>query len=110
MTTELKFAEGIGKPEVTRDVKVKLVSDIVGNPEDDGEGIVEFADGYGAAEGRYVLVQFADGNGVAEGGRNVLVELADAVGRPEIGREEMVELAEELGNPEEAGGEPELAR
>ncbi|KAI4197370.1 MAG: hypothetical protein LQ346_003023 [Caloplaca aetnensis] len=71
--------------------------------------MVEFADGYGAAEGRYVLVQFADGNGATEGGRNVLVELADGVGRPEIGREDMVELAEELGNPEETGGEPELA-
>lgn len=88
------MAEGVGRPEVTRDVIVKLAGVIVGNPDD----------------GSDETVKFVDGNGAAEVGRNVLVMLVDGVGRPETGRKEVLKLPRELGNPEETVGKPELAR
>lgn len=93
-TKELELAEGVGKPELARDVMVKLASVIVGNPD----------------EGSDETVKFADGNGAAEVGRNVLVMLIDGVGRPEIGREEVLKLPVGLGNPDETEGKPELER
>lgn len=96
VTMELQFADGVGKPEVARDV------------------IVAFADGVGKPEvGWEEALRLDDGIGKLDIGREEMLRFADCVGKPEVGQEEVVQFEEGIGNPDvgsEAVGKPELGK